>query len=756
MARKTIAGFPGMAERRALIQKLRNTGDEGSIKPYLEALKTLDQLMEQYSKKDIFDLARVLKEEDKQHLMTAVLDAANKGETFLADAERKGLLQEEVPLLAEQMQELLSTDYAALSAYDPAQPLSLPELQEEARTLTVDFRGKKLDVRSGASAERIPMTVTDADGSKRRGFFSKARYVNIETEYQKAIAKAKEFCNEAGKKALGGMLNKIKTSLSGLKNYVEESKRDDLALATAAVNANPKKAHGWSKELLKSYKVPVKNVPDKALAVLDDFFASQKKSASNQVGLNDLKLKNGVRLDNRNSAMSAVADLLGTPRLLARSTPMRFLEEDGRESEGTFMEYADGVDLQRSGTDNRKPYAQVADEPFIESDNPLIKQLSDMQVLDYLCGNVDRHGANLVYQIDQAGKIIGVQGIDNDSSFGRFSDQKEKVNRMYGLDQMGVMSAGMAEKLENLTPEMLKLSLRGYGLEKEDVEAACKRLNDVKLRIKNANKLGDIETGFPKLEKGKLNIISDASIGKLNVKYLKDQCGETLLSAVTDTLKADLKIARDNGFTRKYYMDHPNEFAPPAAPQEIATTARRFTAGGMADALGETARLLKNEATGFDLSKYTGYWTRSSGAFRDMVRAASAAAKIQDRLAKTFARNPDRQKLLRDDEAVQAEKLLSDNAMELLERQTNQYLQRKMTQRGAVDHQDLLEKANGEYERKRIEYALKMHDAVQTYKRLDDPSAKEEQTERNIVETRIQAKEQRKQAAEEGIGAKNL
>lgn len=755
MARKTVAGFPGMAERRDLIKKLRNTGDEASIKPYLEALKTLDQLMEEFSQNDVFGLSRVLTEGDKQRLMTAVLNAANMGETFLADAESKGLLEEEVPRLAEQMQELLSTDYAALSAYDPAQPLSLPELQEEARTLTVDFRGRKLDVRSGASASRIPMTVADADGSKRRGFFTKARYVNIESEYQKAIAKAKEFCNENGKKALNGMLNKIKAGLSGLKNYAEESKRDDLALATAALHANPKKAHGWSKDLLKTYKVPVKNIPDKALAVLDDFFASQKTSASNQVSLNDLKLKEGVRMDNRNSAMSAVADLIGTPRLLARSTPMRFLEEDGSESEGTFMEYADGVDLQGGGTDDRKPYAQVADEPFVESDNPLIRQLADMQVLDYLCGNVDRHGANLVYQIDQAGKIIGVQGIDNDSSFGRFSNQKDSVNRMFGLDQMVVMTAGMAEKLKNLTPEMLKLSLRGYGLEKSDVEAACQRLEDVKLRIRNANELGDIETGFPKLEKGKLNIISDASIGKLNVNYLKEQCGGTLISAVTDTLKADLKIARENGFDRKYYKDHPNEFAPAAAPQEVSTTARRFTAGGMADALGETARLLKNEATGFDLGKYTGYWTRSSGAFRDMVRAASAAAKVQDRLAKTFARDLDRQKLLRDDEAVHAEKLLSDNAMELLERQTNQYLQRKMTQRRAVDHQDLLAKANGEYERKRIAYALKMHEAVQTYKRLDNPAAKEEQAERNIVETRIQSKEQRKQAPEEGIGVRN-
>ena len=61
--------------------------------------------------------------------------------------------------------------------------------------------------------------------------------------------------------------------------------------------------------------------------------------------------------------------------------------------------------------------------------------------------------------------------------------------------------------------------------------------------------------------------------------------------------------------------------------------------------------------------------------------------------------------------------------MERLEQQTNHYLQRKMNQRGATDAQDLLSKANGEYERKRIEYALKLQAAVAAYKGLDKPTA---------------------------------
>ena len=135
-----------------------------------------------------------------------------------------------------------------------------------------------------------------------------------------------------------------------------------------------------------------------------------------------------------------------------------------------------------------------------------------------------------------------------------------------------------------------------------------------------------------------------------------------------------------------------------------------------------------------------------------MVRAANNAAKVQKRLASAFAQDQERQKLLRDNEAVRAEKHLSDDAMERLEQQTNHYLQRKMNQRGATDAQDLLSKANGEYERKRIEYALKLQAAVAAYKGLGKPTAG---AERAVVETRIQSRELRKQASEEGIGIKN-
>ena len=41
-----------------------------------------------------------------------------------------------------------------------------------------------------------------------------------------------------------------------------------------------------------------------------------------------------------------------------------------------------------------------------------------MQIMDFLSGNVDRHGGNMTYKVDDNGKIVGAVAFDNDTSFG--------------------------------------------------------------------------------------------------------------------------------------------------------------------------------------------------------------------------------------------------------------------------------------------------------------------------------------------------
>jgi hypothetical protein len=228
------------------------------------------------------------------------------------------------------------------------------------------------------------------------------------------------------------------------------------------------------------------------------------------IGLVDLRLPEGSRLDSRNSAMSAAAELLGVPRLLARSTDMRFVDDKGRVQEGTVMDFGRGLDLMRE-----KPlFEQVADQPFAGEGAKGLRQLADLQILDYLCGNVDRHAGNLLYETNEKGEIIGIQGIDNDASFGCFAELKEANNRLPAVGDMNCVSKSMADTILKLDHTQLRFMLRGRSLSERELDYAVKRLNDMKIAIREGQKhykgrppiSADTEKPF---DKGFLREVSD-------------------------------------------------------------------------------------------------------------------------------------------------------------------------------------------------------------------------------------------------------
>ena len=111
---------------------------------------------------------------------------------------------------------------------------------------------------------------------------------------------------------------------------------------------------------------------------------------------------------------------------------------------------------------------------------------------------------------------------------------------------------------------------------------------------------------------------------------------------------------------------------------------------------------------------------------------------------------------LRDDEAVRAGKELSDATMRNLKNQIDKYLARKMRQRHVDNVRDLLERANGPYERQRIQYALDMKKAVDTYRRLDDPNAEAERQEKLDVQNRLETQAKRQENKREQAPAAEI
>jgi hypothetical protein len=115
-----------------------------------------------------------------------------------------------------------------------------------------------------------------------------------------------------------------------------------------------------------------------------------------------------------------------------------------------------------------------------------LSQLADMQVLDYICGNVDRHDANIIYNFeklpDGTYRVNGIKGIDNDCSFGTLVLEKDSTVylKMAGPSGIGFITEEMAEKLENIDIHGMKLMLANDELSSEEIEAASNRLNQIK------------------------------------------------------------------------------------------------------------------------------------------------------------------------------------------------------------------------------------------------------------------------------------
>ena len=329
-----------------------------------------------------------------------------------------------------------------LKAMDRAVPGMTLDTALENRGRKLDMTGHKFKTVGNVMSSRMMMTITGEDGSRQKGFFTKRT----------------EFDTEKAKRELKEKL---------LVKYA-----NDAELVNSAVDFYYSDPGNNRKKEFEDAHVNLSKNAQGILAGCDEaataYYAAKGEALAMLLNPDDK-----ARIDSRNVAMSDVAALIGAEDVIAKSTPM-ILYDNGVEIEGTFMETARGEDI--AHIHKRSPFMTVKADCLDYS--PALRQLADMQVLDFICGNMDRHAGNLFYQFDENGKITGVTGIDNDASFARGT---ELANRNFtSIEAMKAVSKSMAERLSAVTPEMLRASLAGNELTEEDIESAVERLNMLK------------------------------------------------------------------------------------------------------------------------------------------------------------------------------------------------------------------------------------------------------------------------------------
>lgn len=218
-------------------------------------------------------------------------------------------------------------------------------------------------------------------------------------------------------------------------------------------------------------------------------------------------------LAKRNIAMSRMATLLGTPKAVARSVEVT-LDGNGGKVSGVFMEQAEGHDFPKND-------AHIPDSPFgkLAKDSMRgagLKSLADLQILDFLCMNLDRHQNNMLYSFDENGYLTSVMGIDNDMSFGKKELRDDKpVHNGFAFDQLYVISESMRDSVLRLNENMVKAVLNDTGLTEDEIMAVTARLEKLQNRLRDPSC-----EAMSLRENGKIHIVMDDEWQNITAKEL--------------------------------------------------------------------------------------------------------------------------------------------------------------------------------------------------------------------------------------------
>ena len=739
-----LMNFPSRADRLKLLEELRRLEQEQGknftgkelYEAYKQAFLALDRRMEPLYAPDGQGLPPDLTAKDKQELSELMLQAGMAGEQYLAAwmaAHRGEDPGTGLPGMVQQLQRLMNKDFDALSLYDPAKPQTLPEIQENARTKTIDLRGRNFKKLGNMQNARMLMTLHGANGKPRTGVFTKATHVRVKGRFQEILDRAKSQCGPEGAAELDQFLSNAKKYFFNIGQTTRDGRAfpqnasDDLTVGImlndlrTLTRMHDKEAPTTQivKDYLAELQLDLNKISGKAIKTLRSGLAELTDHIPSLINSYSLQLQDGERLDNRNSAMSAVADLLGIGDRIARSENMRFIDDEGKTVEGSFMEFGKGLDLNAHPEDS--VFLNFSPRSNENTKNQLLKSIADLQILDHLCLNVDRHQGNLMYQVDKEGNLIGVQGIDNDSSFGA------RIHMGSDFESLKVISKSMVNKLEGLTPEMMRFALRGRGLSEAEIQLAGHRLDRLKTKIKQ----------------GAIRTVQDDKFGALDPKdYLYEKGNGNLFAMVRDQIDETLQYRRENNLPFKPLLsEEPPEMA------KVPVTERKYTVAGMVDASDRVGRLLDNRETGFRVRDLTGI-RGSSENFKNMVAAAQKAAHLPEYLNRQQKLDPG---LPLRDKASKESTAAFDDAFEKLRSTTTAYLKGKMQQRGASSLETL--RGKNSYEQARIDYAKKLLNTVSLYEKLrKGPQTEEEKAEeqslidRRAIEARRAAQKQGQEA----------
>ena len=537
---------------RALNQKLEELDPYTQDEPVEEEKEKDRKLPGAVSPEDLAALA-MLYQKTLERLHELTLHTEEKIDSFKGaqkEAARNAARAHDI--LAGQLGKDLSAIQKLTEHYEPKPLSEIYEMSRIEAGYTV-VKEEKQNVNSGAQNARIPVTLRDQDGKEVHGFFTPDKTApgdeKLLTLVENIKAKYGPAADFFDADLIFTLYEKYRKQNSLIIDTIHD-KKEELSFMphrraveelTAGTSGKPDIA-------------ALINTPEKLKIYVDIMHAGFRMI--NEMDINQtVGIESGRNVNRRNAAMSAIAKLLGCDDVVAESENLK-IELDGMEVKGTFMKEVSGTD-----TNKLTPKSKLFKlGPDSVDGLELKKKIADLQVVDFLCGNPDRHRGNMIYDItepeEDKAEVASFKGIDNDSCLGTNSFDKVKGMSAVQPEQMKVMTHEMAERILSLTPGKMRTMLYGFKLSAKEVAGAEKRL--VALQKKIVADQEKYAEGYTKgyLIPGTIKIVDDKELSELSLS--QDLCGKDRESNCFNRVGSLTRHKRDieklSEKTQKQYM----------------------------------------------------------------------------------------------------------------------------------------------------------------------------------------------------------
>lgn len=247
--------------------------------------------------------------------------------------ELEQLRAESFALLLDPIRKLLGKDLTELLSAKALGLGTLPEIIERARTRTYDISGQKVSWAGAKSSNRMVVTLHGRNGDVE-GFFTESKSATYQDEYQRLVEESLQTAT-----ALEPVIRGLNPQhlpggiVKSMKSLYAQGKENQL-IERDILN------HGYLTPEASNYLAAHQELIPDAIR----FFEKAEKLRNLYSNLEGEKLGRNEKLDQRNAAMSAVANLLGLGKLLAYSETVELETGNGRLT-GTFMHKAVGYDI---------------------------------------------------------------------------------------------------------------------------------------------------------------------------------------------------------------------------------------------------------------------------------------------------------------------------------------------------------------------------------------------------------------------------